>query len=134
MTKIKISQIFTISLVTVISLYSITAITKEVGANQTDTTVNNQATINETQANINANQENINRNQAEINKNQTNINDNQNNSSQNQANNSQLTGATHRSRVATFVQGLLNVASRTPSGIGEQVRTVAQPRMIAKTV
>jgi len=35
-------------------------------------------------------------------------------------------GELHRSVVANFVQGLLNVASRSEGGIGEQVRVIAQ--------
>lgn len=41
-------------------------------------------------------------------------------------NQGQITAAEHRSTVATFVQGLLNVANREPGGIGDQVRVVAQ--------
>ena len=38
----------------------------------------------------------------------------------------QVNAEQHRSRVANFVQSLLNVADREPGGIGEQVRVIAQ--------
>lgn len=38
----------------------------------------------------------------------------------------QINGAEHQNTVATFVQGLLNVADKEQGGIGEQVRVVAQ--------
>jgi len=41
-------------------------------------------------------------------------------------NEKQVNGAEHRSTVATFVQGLLNVADREKGGIGEEVKAVAQ--------
>jgi len=37
-----------------------------------------------------------------------------------------VTGDEHRSKVATFVQGLLDVANREKGGIGEQVKVIAQ--------
>jgi len=37
-----------------------------------------------------------------------------------------ITGEEHRSKVANFVQSLLNVADREKGGIGEQVRVIAQ--------
>jgi hypothetical protein len=41
-------------------------------------------------------------------------------------NNGQLVAGEHRSTVANFVQGLLNVADREEGGIGQQVRVIAQ--------
>ncbi len=41
-------------------------------------------------------------------------------------NEKQINGAEHRSTVATFVQGLLNVADKEQGGIGERVKAVAR--------
>jgi len=41
-------------------------------------------------------------------------------------NEKQVSGAEHRSTVATFVQNLLNVADREQEGIGEEVKAIAQ--------
>jgi len=38
----------------------------------------------------------------------------------------QMNAEQHRSKVANFVQDLLNIADREPGGIGEQVRVIAQ--------
>lgn len=47
-------------------------------------------------------------------------------------NQGQINAEQHRSSVANFVQGLLDVADREPGGIGEQVREVAQEQNQAK--
>lgn len=47
-------------------------------------------------------------------------------------NQGQITAAEHRGAVATFVQGLLDVANREPGGIGEQVRVVARAQNDSK--
>ncbi len=71
-----------------------------------------QEAINERQDRINEKQDKINKEQAKVNK--------------EQENKSHITGAEHRSAVATFVQALLSAADREKGGIGEQVRAVAQ--------
>jgi hypothetical protein len=47
-------------------------------------------------------------------------------------NDNQANGTEHRSTIATFVQGLLDVADKEQGGIGEQVRVVAQQQNESK--
>ena len=124
MKKIKNSQLFVASLVLAIALCSPIAIAKAVDANQAD--------VNANQAQINANQANVNANQANVNANQANVNENQSNANKGQGNNNKLNGDSHRSAVATFVQGLLNVANREQGGIGDQVRVIANAQNDSK--
>ncbi|MDO8486142.1 MAG: hypothetical protein Q7S77_00360 [Candidatus Staskawiczbacteria bacterium] len=46
--------------------------------------------------------------------------------------NGKINGAEHRSTVATFVQGLLNVADREQGGIGDQVKVIANEQNDSK--
>jgi len=52
----------------------------------------------------------------------------------NQERNAALNGERHRSAVATFVQGLLDIADREKGGLGDQVRTIAQEQNAVKDV
>jgi hypothetical protein len=74
------------------------------------------------------NAEELNQVDAKVNQNN---NRNQNNVNIDKDNN-KLNGDSHRSAVATFVQNLLDVANRDKSGIGDQVRAIANAQNDSK--
>ncbi|MDP2692982.1 MAG: hypothetical protein Q8O88_05075 [bacterium] len=127
-----VSLVFGLSLC--LSVASVKAVnTNQANINEDQASVNeNQAGLNEDQVGLNKDQAEINRNQASLNERQANINKDQANINEKQGSNNELNGAEHRSNVATFVQGLLDVANREKGGIGEQVKAVASEQNDSK--
>ncbi|MFA5188399.1 MAG: hypothetical protein WC460_03485 [Patescibacteria group bacterium] len=93
--------------------------------------INENRNLNESNQNLNENR-NLNESNRNVNENENdNLNENSNqnaneNVNENKGENKGVTGAEHRSAVATFVQNLLNAANNDKSGIGDQVKAIAQ--------
>ena len=88
----------------------------------------NQANVDRQKVDTDVNEINTNDNQDQSNINKTldTASADQEKADENKINNEPVGGIEHRSVVANFVRGLLDVADREKNGIGEEVRAIAQ--------